>query len=99
MAAAAGRRAAGVEARGTEFGLRSGCGGTLFGGAFPDAAGPARPGRAGYGADMRRRRAAIAGALWRTYGMGPPDGVLRKVRRGDALDVIPGLDRSLFPAP
>lgn len=94
MAAAAGRRAAGVEARGTEFGLRSGCGGTLFGGAFP-----ARPGRAGYGADMRRRGVAIAGALRKTCGLGPPDGVPRKVCRGKALDVIPALDRSLFPAP
>lgn len=97
MAAAAGRRAAGVEARGTEFGLRSGCGGTLFGGA---PGGPARPpGRAGYGVDMRRGGVAIAGALWKTYGLGLPDGVLREVHRGDALDVIPGLDRSPFPAP
>lgn len=62
--------------------------------------GPARPpGRAGYGADMRRGGVAIAGALWKTCGMGLPDGVLRKVCRGDALDVIPGLDRSPFPAP
>lgn len=48
---------------------------------------------------MRRRGVAIAGALRKMYGLGPPDGVLRKVCRGDALDVIPALDRSLFPAP
>lgn len=48
---------------------------------------------------MRRRGAAIAGALWKTYGLGLPDGVPRKVCRGNALDVIPALDRSLFPAP
>lgn len=47
---------------------------------------------------MRRGGVAIAGALWKTYGLGLPDGVLRKVCRGDALDVIPALDRSLFPA-
>ena len=33
------------------------------------------------------------------YGMGLPDGVLRKVYHGNALDGFPGLDRSLFPAP
>ena len=38
-------------------------------------------------------------AFWKMYGMGLPDGVLRKVYHGNALDVIPGLDRSLFPAP
>lgn len=38
-------------------------------------------------------------AFWKMYGMGLPDGVLRKVYHRNALDVIPGLDRSLFPAP
>lgn len=67
---------------------------------FRDAAGPARPpGRAGYGADMRRRGVAIAGALRKTYGLGLPDGVLRKVYYRNALDVVPALDRSPFPAP
>jgi predicted TIM-barrel fold metal-dependent hydrolase len=38
-------------------------------------------------------------AFWQMYGMGLPDDVLRKVYFANALDVIPGLDRSLFPAP
>lgn len=99
MAAAAGRRAAGVE--------RPAAQNSAYGPAAAEPFSEARsrtppvrpPGRAGYGADVRRRGAAIAGALWKMYGMGPPDGVLRKVCRGNALDMIPALDRSPFPAP
>jgi uncharacterized protein len=36
-------------------------------------------------------------AFWRMYGMGLPDDVLRKVYYENALRIIPGLDRSLFP--
>ena len=38
-------------------------------------------------------------AFWKMYGMGLPDDVLRKVYYRNALDVIPAIDRSLFPAP
>ena len=38
-------------------------------------------------------------AFWKMYGMELPDDVLRKVYYLNALDAIPGLDRSLFPAP
>ena len=38
-------------------------------------------------------------AFWKMYGMGLPDEVLRKVYYRNALDVIPAIDRSLFPAP
>jgi predicted TIM-barrel fold metal-dependent hydrolase len=35
-------------------------------------------------------------ANWKMYGMNLPDSVLRKVYYGNALNVIPGIDRSLF---
>ena len=38
-------------------------------------------------------------AFWKMYGMGLPDGVLRKVYYRNALEVIPAIDRSRFPAP
>ena len=37
-------------------------------------------------------------AFWQMYGMELPDEVLRKVYYRNALDVIPAIDRSLFPA-
>ena len=37
-------------------------------------------------------------AHWRIYGLDLPDEVLRKVYYENALEVIPGLDESLFPA-
>lgn len=37
-------------------------------------------------------------AFWRLYGLDLPDEVLRKVYYENALRVIPGIDRSLFPA-
>lgn len=37
-------------------------------------------------------------AFWRMYGLDLPDEVLRKVYYQNALRVIPGIDRSLFPA-
>lgn len=36
-------------------------------------------------------------ANWKMYGMNLPDSVLRKVYFENALNVIPGIDRSLFP--
>ena len=36
-------------------------------------------------------------AHWKMYGLELPDSVLRKIYYGNALQVIPGLDRSLFP--
>ncbi len=36
-------------------------------------------------------------AFWRMYGMGLPDDVLKKLYYKNALRIIPGLDRSLFP--
>ncbi len=36
-------------------------------------------------------------AFWKIYGLDLPDGVLRKLYYGNALRVIPGLDRSRFP--
>ena len=36
-------------------------------------------------------------AFWKMYGMDLPDAVLRKLYYGNALEVIPGIDRSLFP--
>ena len=36
-------------------------------------------------------------AFWAMYGLDLPDEVLRKVYYKNALDLIPGLDRSLFP--
>lgn len=36
-------------------------------------------------------------AFWRMYGMNLPDEVLRKVYYKNALEVIPGIDRTLFP--
>ncbi len=38
-------------------------------------------------------------AFWKMYGMNLPDEVLRKVYYRNALDVIPAIDPSLFPAP
>jgi len=37
-------------------------------------------------------------AFWKLYGLDLPDGVLRKLYYGNALRVVPGLDRSRFPA-
>ena len=37
-------------------------------------------------------------AFWKLYGMDLPDEVLRKVYYLNALDLIPGIDRSQFPA-
>lgn len=36
-------------------------------------------------------------AFWRMYGMGLPDNILKKVYYKNALTIIPGLDKSLFP--
>jgi predicted TIM-barrel fold metal-dependent hydrolase len=36
-------------------------------------------------------------AFWRMYGMGLPDDILKKVYYKNALTIIPGLDKSLFP--
>lgn len=36
-------------------------------------------------------------AFWAMYGLGLPDKVLKKVYYGNALRLIPGLDKSLFP--
>jgi predicted TIM-barrel fold metal-dependent hydrolase len=36
-------------------------------------------------------------ANWKMYGMGLPDSVLRKVYYKNAINVIPGIDRSVFP--
>ncbi len=44
--------------------------------------------------DYYRRRHAF----WKIYGLDLPDGVLRKLYYGNALRVLPGLDRQLFPA-
>lgn len=44
--------------------------------------------------DYYRRRHAF----WKIYGLDLPDEVLRKIYYGNALRVIPGIDRSLFPA-
>ncbi len=38
-------------------------------------------------------------AFWKMYGLELPDEVLRKVYYENALRIIPGLDRSLFPSP
>ncbi|HVS03800.1 MAG TPA: amidohydrolase family protein, partial [Thermoanaerobaculia bacterium] len=37
-------------------------------------------------------------AFWRMYGLDLPDEVLRKIYFENALRIIPGIDRSLFPA-
>jgi predicted TIM-barrel fold metal-dependent hydrolase len=37
-------------------------------------------------------------AFWRMYGIGLPDAILKKVYYKNALRIIPGIDRSLFPA-
>ncbi len=37
-------------------------------------------------------------AFWRMYGMALPDSVLRKVYYENAIRIIPGIDRSRFPA-
>jgi predicted TIM-barrel fold metal-dependent hydrolase len=37
-------------------------------------------------------------AFWRMYGMDLPDDILRKVYYKNALKIIPGLDKSLFPS-
>ncbi len=44
--------------------------------------------------DYYRRRHAF----WKMYGMKLPDEVLRKLYYKNALKILPGLDRSLFPA-
>lgn len=38
-------------------------------------------------------------AFWKMYGLELPEDVLRKVYYENALRIIPGLDRSLFPSP
>jgi predicted TIM-barrel fold metal-dependent hydrolase len=38
-------------------------------------------------------------AFWKLYGLDLPDTVLRKIYYGNALRVIPGIDRSAFPKP
>ena len=38
-------------------------------------------------------------AFWKIYGLDLPDDVLRKVYYENALRIVPGLDRSLFPDP
>ncbi|MFQ5348838.1 MAG: amidohydrolase, partial [Thermoanaerobaculia bacterium] len=43
--------------------------------------------------DYYRRRHAF----WKIYGLDLPDEVLRKLYYGNALRVLPGLDRSHFP--
>ena len=43
--------------------------------------------------DYYRRRHAF----WKMYGLDLPDEVLRKIYYQNALEVIPGIDRSLFP--
>lgn len=37
-------------------------------------------------------------AFWRIYGIDLPEEVLRRIYYQNALDIIPGLDRSLFPS-
>ncbi|HSS48854.1 MAG TPA: amidohydrolase, partial [Thermoanaerobaculia bacterium] len=37
-------------------------------------------------------------AFWRLYGLDLPDEVLRKIYYRNALRIVPGIDRSLFPA-
>jgi predicted TIM-barrel fold metal-dependent hydrolase len=37
-------------------------------------------------------------AFWRLYGLELPDEVLRKLYYKNALRIIPGIDKSLFPA-
>ena len=37
-------------------------------------------------------------AFWKMYGMDLPDDVLRKLYYANALEVIPGIDRALFPS-
>jgi predicted TIM-barrel fold metal-dependent hydrolase len=37
-------------------------------------------------------------AFWRMYGMALPDDILKKVYYKNALRIIPGIDRSMFPA-
>ena len=44
--------------------------------------------------DYYRRRHAF----WKMYGMKLPDEVLKKLYYKNALEILPGLDRSLFPA-
>jgi predicted TIM-barrel fold metal-dependent hydrolase len=36
-------------------------------------------------------------AFWKLYGMGLPDAVLRKLYYGNALSIVPGLPRRMFP--
>jgi len=36
-------------------------------------------------------------AFWRMYGLGLSDGILKKIYYKNALRIIPGLDKSLFP--
>lgn len=36
-------------------------------------------------------------AFWQMYGLGLPDDVLRKIYYENALKIVPGIDRSLFP--
>ena len=45
--------------------------------------------------DYYRRRHAF----WKMYGLELPDAVLRKLYYGNALDIFPQLDRSMFPDP
>jgi uncharacterized protein len=36
-------------------------------------------------------------AFWRMYGMGLPDAILKKIYYKNALKIIPGIDKTLFP--
>ena len=36
-------------------------------------------------------------AFWRMYGMGLPDDILKKIYYKNALNIIPGLDKTMFP--
>jgi hypothetical protein len=36
-------------------------------------------------------------AFWSMYGLGLPDDVLKKVYYKNALRIVPGLDKTLFP--
>jgi len=36
-------------------------------------------------------------AFWRMYGIGLPDEILKKIYYKNAMSLIPGIDKSLFP--
>ena len=37
-------------------------------------------------------------AFWAMYGMGLPDDILKKIYYKNALKIIPGIDKTMFPA-